>query len=104
MTCRHPRSCRRKSRSIVVPQDLKSWGNFMFSDRRTRMVAMNQRFVTPRDIARILFRHWRKTALFFCAVVGLTLLVVALYPRSYYSEAKLFIRVGRESVGLDPTA
>jgi polysaccharide biosynthesis transport protein len=68
------------------------------------MVATNQNFVTPRDVARILFRHWRKMALFFCAVVGLTLVVIALYPRSYSSESKLFIRVGRESVALDPTA
>jgi uncharacterized protein involved in exopolysaccharide biosynthesis/Mrp family chromosome partitioning ATPase len=43
-------------------------------------------------------------ALFFCGVVGLTLVVIALYPRSYSSEAKLFLRVGRESVALDPTA
>jgi uncharacterized protein involved in exopolysaccharide biosynthesis len=40
----------------------------------------------------------------FCGLVLLTLLTVALYPRSYSSEAKLVIRVGRESVSLDPTA
>jgi len=68
------------------------------------MAATNQHFVTPRDVARVLFRHWRKMALFFCAVVGFTLIVIALYPRSYSSESKLFIRVGRESVSLDPTA
>jgi polysaccharide biosynthesis transport protein len=60
--------------------------------------------VTPRDVARILFRHWRKMALVFCGVVVLMLLVMALYPRAYTSEAKLLIRIGRESVGLDPTA
>jgi uncharacterized protein involved in exopolysaccharide biosynthesis len=68
------------------------------------MVASSQRFVTPRDVARILFRHWRKMAAFFCAAAGLTLLVIVLYPRSYSSESKLFLRVGRESVALDPTA
>jgi polysaccharide biosynthesis transport protein len=68
------------------------------------MVAANHRFVTPRDVARVLFRHWRKMALFFCAAIALTLLVIALYPRSYSSEAKLLLRVGRESVALDPTA
>ena len=68
------------------------------------MVAANQRFVTPRDVARILFRHWRKMAAFFCAVIALTFVVIALYPRSYSSEAKLLIRIGRESVALDPTA
>jgi uncharacterized protein involved in exopolysaccharide biosynthesis len=68
------------------------------------MVATTQRFATPRDVARILFRHWRKMALFFCAMIGLTLVVISLCPRSYSSESKLFIRVGRESVALDPTA
>lgn len=68
------------------------------------MVAANHRFVTPRDVARVLFRHWRKMALFFCATIALTLLVIALYPRSYSSEAKLLLRIGRESVALDPTA
>lgn len=60
--------------------------------------------MTPRDVARIVFRHWRMMALIFCSVIGLALLVIAVYPRSYGSEAKLMIRVGRESVGLDPTA
>jgi uncharacterized protein involved in exopolysaccharide biosynthesis/Mrp family chromosome partitioning ATPase len=60
--------------------------------------------LTRRDIARILFRHRRKIALCFLSVVGLTLLAIAVYPRSYGSEAKIFLRVGRESVALDPTA
>jgi uncharacterized protein involved in exopolysaccharide biosynthesis/Mrp family chromosome partitioning ATPase len=42
--------------------------------------------------------------LFFCGMVTLTLLTIALYPRSYASESKLLIRMGRESVALDPTA
>lgn len=68
------------------------------------MVSASQRLATPRDIARILFRHWQKMAIFFCSVIGLTLVVIALYPRTYSSESKLLLRVGRESVSLDPTA
>ncbi|MGB6042858.1 MAG: GNVR domain-containing protein, partial [Pirellulales bacterium] len=34
----------------------------------------------------------------------LTLAVLLYWPRSFRSEAKLFVRVGRETVGLDPTA
>lgn len=68
------------------------------------MVAASQNLFTPRDVARIVFRHWRKMALFAVATMGLTLLAIALFPRSYRSEAKLYIRVGRESVALDPTA
>ena len=67
------------------------------------MDATSQHITTPRDVARILFRQWRKMVLFFGAVIGLTLLVIALYPRSYSSESKLFLRIGRESVALDPT-
>ncbi|MEX2306717.1 MAG: hypothetical protein WD738_03950 [Pirellulales bacterium] len=43
-------------------------------------------------------------ALFFCGAIALTLVAIAFFPRSYSSEAKLFIRVGRETVALDPTA
>lgn len=68
------------------------------------MSAIFESQVTPRDVARVLFRHWRKITLIFCGVVGLSLLAIALLPRSYVSEAKLMIRMGRESVGLDPTA
>lgn len=68
------------------------------------MVAASQNLFTPRDVARIVFRHWRKMAMFAAATMGLTVLAIALFPRSYRSEAKLFIRVGRESVALDPTA
>ena len=67
------------------------------------MDATNQRSTTPRDVARVLFRQRRKMVLFFGAVIGLTLLVIALYPRAYSSESKLFLRIGRESVALDPT-
>jgi uncharacterized protein involved in exopolysaccharide biosynthesis/Mrp family chromosome partitioning ATPase len=68
------------------------------------MPTTNLTRVTPRDVARIFFRHWRMMALIFCSVVVLALVGIALYPRSYASEAKLLIRVGRESVALDPTA
>jgi polysaccharide biosynthesis transport protein len=70
----------------------------------TPMTTKYQARVTPREVARILFRHRRKMAMFFAAAVSSTLAIIAFYPRSYSSESKLFIRVGRESVGLDPTA
>lgn len=67
-------------------------------------MAAAHRLATPRDIARILFRHWQKMVTFFCGLIVLTLIVIAVYPRSYTSESKLLLRVGRESVTLDPTA
>lgn len=68
------------------------------------MPAISSGQFTPRDVARVVFRHFRRMAMVFFGVVILTLLVIALYPRGYTSEAKLFLKVGRESVALDPTA
>jgi uncharacterized protein involved in exopolysaccharide biosynthesis/Mrp family chromosome partitioning ATPase len=67
------------------------------------MVPANRHSLSPRDVARVLFRQWKKMAVVFCGTVVLTLLFIALCPRSYTSESKLFFRIGRESVALDPT-
>ena len=40
--------------------------------------------------------------LFIAAAIGVALLI--LLPRKYSSEAKFLVKIGRESVGLDPTA
>lgn len=68
------------------------------------MPAISSGQLTPHDVTRAIFRHRRLMAIVFFAVVSLTLLTIALFPRGYTSEAKLFLRVGRESVALDPTA
>lgn len=50
---------------------------------------------------------WRRRTLavgFFIGVVTLTVLGLMVAPRTYRSTAKLFVAVGDESVGLDPTA
>src|SRR5207244_2388859 len=46
----------------------------------------------------------RKVVGTFVAVLAVAVAGIFLMARRYGSEAKLFIRVGRESVGLDPTA
>lgn len=60
--------------------------------------------ISLRDIYRILFRHQKKAVCFFLLVSTATLLYAWLAPRNYWSEGKLFVRLGRENVGLDPTA
>jgi uncharacterized protein involved in exopolysaccharide biosynthesis/Mrp family chromosome partitioning ATPase len=60
--------------------------------------------VTKRDVARTLFRQRRKIAVVFCSILALAIVFLAVAPRSYTSEAALLMRVGRESVALDPTA
>ena len=49
-------------------------------------------------------RAWPRMLAFFAAAVGLALVGLYFAPREYGSDAKLFVRVGRETVGLDPTA
>ena len=55
-------------------------------------------------IVGILFRHKRRVACVFMVCLLAALAALLWLPRSYTSEAKLFVRVGRESVTLDPTA
>lgn len=56
------------------------------------------------QVAGALRRHLFKSVAFFVAVVLLGWLALANWPRTYGSEAKLFVKVGRASVALDPTA
>jgi uncharacterized protein involved in exopolysaccharide biosynthesis len=62
-------------------------------------------FITGvRDVCRIFSRHKWKMGLFFCATLAVVVAGLVVYPRSYTSEARLFVRLGKESVSLDPTA
>ncbi len=57
-----------------------------------------------RDVYFVFFRHKWKIIVFFLAVVAVVTVGTLIAPSIYQSEAKLLIRVGRESVSLDPTA
>lgn len=57
-----------------------------------------------RDIYFVIFRQKWKIIAFFLAVVTVVTVGTFISPPIYQSEAKLLIRVGRESVSLDPTA
>jgi polysaccharide biosynthesis protein PslE len=58
----------------------------------------------PLALARLFYRHKFKATCCATAVLGLATLVLLYAPRTYRSEARLFLQVGRESVRLDPTA
>lgn len=60
-------------------------------------------FDYAQDVKLALLRHWRRGAAFAAAVVLLTLVGLLLMPRHYVSDAKLFVRFGRNLV-LDPSA
>jgi len=59
---------------------------------------------SSRDVYYVLFRHKWKAVFFLCSVMFIVTVVTFLTPRSYRSDAKIMVRVGRESVALDPTA
>ncbi len=56
------------------------------------------------DLVRIPLRHKKKMVVWCVLALGGTYAALALMPRTYQSEAKVFVRLGRESVTLDPTA
>ncbi|MCA9224877.1 MAG: hypothetical protein KDA47_04670 [Planctomycetales bacterium] len=57
-----------------------------------------------REMPLAMWRHRKKAVITFVAVLVATMVALAVYPRSFDSESKLFVRLGRESVTLDPTA
>jgi len=60
--------------------------------------------VSLRDVYKVFFRHRRKAIWFAGSVMSAVILLTLLTPKRYRSEGKLFVRLGRENVGLDPTA
>ena len=69
-----------------------------------KMDNLNQSEVAPLDLFRLVHRQWWKILLVLVLGLGATAAYTALSPLTFKSEAKLFVRVGRESVALDPTA
>jgi len=57
-----------------------------------------------RDLYYVFFRHKWKVLLFFLAIIATVGIRTFLSDNIYSSEAKLLVRVGRETVSLDPTA
>ncbi|MBW1987400.1 MAG: polysaccharide biosynthesis tyrosine autokinase [Deltaproteobacteria bacterium] len=70
----------------------------------SKIAPSNRSETSLRDIYLIVCRQRWKIALFFLAVMVVTTLVTFLSPKIYRSEAQLMVRLGRESVTLDPTA
>lgn len=68
------------------------------------MPRANERPVGLQDLASRLYRR-KGRVIAWCLFVGVvTVAALFLAPRKYESDAKLFVKLGRESVALDPTA
>jgi len=48
--------------------------------------------------------HWKAAAVTLLATLALAILAAMFLPKEYRSDAMIFIRLGRETVSLDPTA
>jgi uncharacterized protein involved in exopolysaccharide biosynthesis len=68
------------------------------------MLARTERPIALHELAQVLFRYRSRVLLWCLLTLVLSLMALVLLPRRYESEAKLFLRLGRESVTLDPTA
>src|SRR5215813_3312145 len=56
-----------------------------------------------RSLGEICVRHKRLLIWTPLCALALGVFVFLFAPRTYRSEARVFLRIGRESVGLDPT-
>lgn len=56
------------------------------------------------SVLKLLWRHKFKLALLPPVIIGCGILAIIFLPRTYQSNAKLFLQVGKETVGIDPTA
>lgn len=57
-----------------------------------------------RQFVEAMFRHKKKVAATSLISLALGILALCYFPRKYRSEAKVYLQLGRESVGIDPTA
>ena len=67
-------------------------------------MATHEKSFSSGDVVEVLFRHRIKAVLIPATILGLGLAIALFMPRTYASEAKLGLQVGRQSVNIDPTA
>jgi polysaccharide biosynthesis protein PslE len=60
--------------------------------------------VAPTSVGQFVWRNKAALLVTFAIGMALTIAYLSLAPRKYQSEAKLLVRIGRESITLDPTA
>lgn len=68
------------------------------------MIQPPKNTIMIRDYVESIYRHRGKLLLYNLAIILLTIGVILIWPREYRSEAKLWIKIGRENSRLDPTA
>lgn len=66
-------------------------------------MSTNQSELMLRDMLERVWRNRDNIFVFQLLTIVLTLFIILFWPRTYGSEAQLFLQRGRESVGIDPT-
>jgi uncharacterized protein involved in exopolysaccharide biosynthesis len=84
--------------------DILQEGDVMVSRNGHSAIVRRSSRSALQDFLGAFYRHQRKMAVVFCGTLALLVVGVLLFPRAYTSEARLFLRLGKESVTLDPTA
>ena len=69
-----------------------------------KMPAVTQSEISLLHLARVVWRHKGKMLACFVAVVGIATVAALFWPKSFRSEGKLLVRLGRENMAIDPTA
>lgn len=60
--------------------------------------------MNPSNLLEMIFRRKLIAVCLPLLILTMGLIIALFFPRSYRSEARLFLQIGRESVGIDPTA
>ncbi len=68
------------------------------------MPAVTQSEISLLHLAHVIWRHKGKMLACFVAVVGLATVAALFWPKTFRSEGKLLVRLGRENMAIDPTA
>ncbi|MDA8564262.1 hypothetical protein N9L06_07415 [Mariniblastus sp.] len=68
------------------------------------MIQTPENTIKIRDYVESVYRNRGKLLLYNLAIILLTVGVILVWPREYRSEAKLWMKIGRENSRLDPTA
>lgn len=69
----------------------------------TSMERLRSTNISMRDIISIVFRQKNKMIIFFILAVTFVSIVTILLPEVYQAESKLLIKIGRESLSMDPS-
>ena len=95
---------RKSSPELAVLSTGIKLGKVPFLPGRSKMPSVTQPEISLLYLARVVWRHKGKMLACFVGVVGLATVAALFWPKTFRSEGKLLVRLGRENMAIDPTA